>query len=212
MAQGQFLSVIARLYEFHSGDLDKRLWLRNMAQKIMTPFEIHECEGGLLHWICSGHEEDCAPFYAEYPTRFPSYTLNGSIVSLVGLGEWAQVASDEKAALLFWTGLEGIRKLLFLYDSPPRSFYDLTHLSGKPLFLLDPNVARDSYHNFHISLLEHLYLLTEEELWSCVANKFKDLNRLPGETFETCRALSPEALSPSGVLELFDFNYLVEVK
>lgn len=208
MAQGQFLSILARLYQHFEDDDQRRVQYRDIARKIMRSFSLHECQGGLLQWVCANDsEEDCAPFFAEYTTRFPSYTLNGSVAALAGLAEWADVSSDETAALLFWTGLSGIRKIVFLYDSPPGSHYDLTHLSAQSINTLEPNIARDSYHNFHVSLFTQLFRTTREEGWRCLAERFKDPDRSPNHTYDLCGSYFPDAWNPNEIKELKDFNY-----
>lgn len=168
MAQGQLLSVMARLYASQEDREQSDPKLRNYALKTMKPLERHFKKGGLMQWFCIPGSEECLVWYAEYPTDPPVYTLNGYIFTLIGLYDWARANQDEKAAKLFWDGIATLEKVLPLYDNRPVSAYDLSHYSwikkGVP-----PN-CKLNYHLIHIRQLEWLSKATCSEKWSCIAS------------------------------------------
>lgn len=86
MGQGQAISVLARAYA-HSGGDQKYL---NTALNGLKPFRVQSSEGGVLATFLNKYH-----WYEEYPTKPPSFVLNGFIFSLLGLYDLASIAPVE---------------------------------------------------------------------------------------------------------------------
>lgn len=140
MAQGQAVSLLARAYS-----LCGKAAYRQAAHRALAPLERPVSEGGLLA------ELGGMPFYEEYPTAPPTYTLNGFMFCLLGLYDGWAVFEDAAAETLFRRGLDTLNKVLPLYDGTV-SCYDLSHLTAAPR---KRDVSR-KYHIIHVELLQAL--------------------------------------------------------
>lgn len=170
MAQGQWLSVLARLQAGLTDDEKDDPQLRLWAQRLMQPLAHHLRDEGVGQWLCLSRDR-CYAWYAEYPVRPPVYTLNGFIFVLIGLYDWAAATFDEEATRLFRAGLATLHNALPLWDNTPLSTYDLAHLSwvgGR----LQPKQAR-IYHGVHIHQLQWLSKATCDPRWACVARVWR---------------------------------------
>lgn len=78
------------------------------------------------------------------------------------------VEGASKAKQLFEAGLDSLRILLPLYDTGRGSTYDLKHATVKSL----PNLARPDYHKAHVYLLKWLHVITGEELYQKLSNRW----------------------------------------
>ena len=162
MAQGHAISLLCRVYRqtksykyFHS------------ASKALDIFFIKSENGG----VQANFMNTSLVWYEEYPTEPTSlFVLNGFLYSLFGLYDFIDACgysrldedtaemSIRKAEILLKNGLNSLGRLLSLFDSGSRSFYDLRHFSEA---LANPNLARWDYHMLHVSQIYHLLNLIE---------------------------------------------------
>lgn len=136
LAQGQAMSLLTRLYLATSEDA-----FLDVGRRARSILGVDVAEGGLQANLF-GH-----PFFEEYPTEPPSYTLNGFMFALIGLHDLSP--HDPGAAALF---REGMRTLVFalpLYDTARYSAYHLGHLTSPPARIR----AFRGYHRTHVKEL-----------------------------------------------------------
>jgi heparosan-N-sulfate-glucuronate 5-epimerase len=167
-SQGVGMSLFTRLYR---ATLAKKYL--NAAIRGMHTFELPVPKRGILiHFV--GH-----PFYEEYPGTRPTMTLNGFMVSLIGLYDLQQTlhefelnknsASVRTASKLFREGLATLRFVLPFYDTGSSSMYWLAHL----FYPKAPVFIHPSYQSAHILELKMLESVTHDkrlqyfiDLWS----------------------------------------------
>lgn len=135
MAQGQVISLLSRVYNVTR---DERYF--ETAKLAMLPFSVPVADGGLVDYF-HGY-----PFYEEYATIVPTYTLNGFIYSLLGLYDLWQITGDAKAGELYKAGIETLLFALPFYDSNGISLYWLAHLNGEGI----PIHYAERYHQTHV--------------------------------------------------------------
>ncbi|MCL6576101.1 D-glucuronyl C5-epimerase family protein [Kyrpidia sp.] len=158
MAQGQAMSLLTRVYRVTK---DRRYL--DAALRAMHPLHESVSDGGLTADFF-GH-----PFYEEYPTSPPSYTLNGFMFTLIGLYDLPAVAPASGASKLFEDGINTLTFALPFYDMGNTSAYHLGHLSRPPRKIH----SSPDYHLEHITLLRALSSITGDpiitfyrDLWS----------------------------------------------
>jgi heparosan-N-sulfate-glucuronate 5-epimerase len=163
MAQGQAISCLCRIYK-HTGD---KKYLR-AALKATEPFDVLSKDGGVRAIFA-----ETVPWYEEYPTKIPSFVLNGFIYSLLGLYDLTQVApppANANALRLYNEGLKSLTKLLLLYDLGFRTSYDLRHFT----LHTEPRVARWDYHVVHVGQLLTLGTIDHSTtLWNRTASRWE---------------------------------------
>lgn len=141
MVQGQAMSLLTRVASAYP---ERGKYMR--AAKLATqPLTKPVREGGLVNYLQG------RPYYEEYPTKTPSFTLNGFQHTLIGLWDLAQTG-DARAERLFDEGYDTMVFALPKYDAPPTTAYNLGHLTKPPRELH----AADRYHRIHVELLEVL--------------------------------------------------------
>ncbi|MCL2803924.1 MAG: D-glucuronyl C5-epimerase family protein [Micrococcales bacterium] len=145
MAQGQAISLLSRLYA-ETGD-SKYLETSELAMK---PLSVPVSEGGLVVDFF-GH-----PYYEEYPTELPSYTLNGFMYTIIGLYDFWQIADNETAKELYEAGIDTLTFCLPFYDTNGISLYWLSHLNGT-------GVSVHYLERYHIVHLRQLNLFSQIE-------------------------------------------------
>jgi hypothetical protein len=168
MAQGLFLSTVARVYT-RSEPADQAR-LAALAKRLQNPLQHHLSEGGLQSHLC--YRGECHVWFAEYPVEPQEYTLNGFMFTLQGLRDWAYVSGDSEATALFQAGLVTLAKALPLFDSAPFSTYDLAHLSWGA-WKIKPNYL-SGYHATHCAQLRDIADETRDERWRCVADVWNE--------------------------------------
>lgn len=144
MAQGQAISLLTRVYAYTQ---DNRYLVA--SELALEPLKIDVADGGLTTDFF-GH-----PYYEEYPTTPPSFTLNGFMFTLLGLYDLATIIPDSEALNLFNTGMNTLVYSLPFYDAGASlglSLYHLGHITNPPRTLH----ATSSYHDIHIQLLDAL--------------------------------------------------------
>lgn len=171
MAQGQVISLLIRLYkETHNQEY------LNSAIHGIKLFKINVTDGGIRSYFM-----DKYAWYEEYPT-FPTrmFVLNGFIYSLFGLYDLANCLEAlnrtknedyRLAKSLYLNGIESLVKMLNLYDTGSRSYYDLRHVENQNA---QPNIARWDYHMLHISLLNYLNTIENKSLFKIISKRWTD--------------------------------------
>ena len=163
MTQGLGMSFLARMYLETGNDSYKE-----SALDAMQLFEVSVEQGGVLRTY------NGLPWYEEYPTPDAgSFVLNGYIYALIGLFDLNEVFNSDKALQLYENGTNSLYSMIGLFDLGCSTSYDLVHHSVPGTA---PNIARDGYHNLHITLLSVMNVLenndfqTIEERWIGYAN------------------------------------------
>jgi heparosan-N-sulfate-glucuronate 5-epimerase len=140
MAQGEAMSLLTRLHG-HTGD---QIYL-DAAVAALEPLTLAVEQGGVTaRW-------EGLPFFEEYPTSRPTYTLNGFIFCLFGLYDLGQ--HNPQAAELFDAGASTVERMLPLYERSGFSTYHLGHLFGHTGGV----VMSTHYHWIHVMQLDELY-------------------------------------------------------
>uniref|UniRef100_A0A914LDX0 Heparosan-N-sulfate-glucuronate 5-epimerase n=1 Tax=Meloidogyne incognita TaxID=6306 RepID=A0A914LDX0_MELIC len=168
MAQGHALSFLARAFNATG---DERFLLA--GERACDLFELPTSKGGIKNQLF-GYD-----WYEEYPT-LPSgtFVLNGFIYALVGLNDFSSFYNENKnssnfsSKKLFFNGINSLRSLLPLFDTGQRSLYDLRHVQLKGN--LRPNIARWDYHSLHVTLLDWLYFITQENFFKEISKRWVD--------------------------------------
>ena len=154
IAQGEAASFLVRMHAATGNDA-----YAEAGRAALRPMTIPSSEGGTLARL------DGAPFCEEYPTRPPSYVLNGGIFAAWGFRDVAVALGDDDARR-FWDELVAtLRDGIGRWDTGWWSRYDLF---PHPL----PNVASSFYHHLHIAQLRALTLLTGESGFSATADRW----------------------------------------
>lgn len=168
MAQGQYLSVLARAYHL-TGDNQYLIKGRKALRFLLTPIPdggpmttLEDLDSSLTQYV----------FFEEYITNPCSYTLNGFMFTLLGLYDWSKADPSTEysnlASQYFNEGIRTLQNILPYYDINGFSAYDLGHLfHEKPPHLVP------RYHAVHLYLLHALHLITSnpilahfEKYWS----------------------------------------------
>ncbi len=142
MAQGQAASLLVRV---HAATGEDRF--AAAARRVLEPYRVDSRAGGVRA------ELDGAPFYEEYPTRPPSYVLNGGIYAVWGLLDVALALGDGEARAEYETALDGLAVSLGRWDRGWWSLYDLYPHRV-------PNLASPAYHELHIDQLRALMIVS----------------------------------------------------
>ena len=158
MAQGQAISLLSRL-----GPVTGDPSYLSAARKACEPLEREVAQGGL-----------CAdffgrPFFEEYPTDPPSFTLNGFMFTLIGLYDLA-MRGEERARHLLDEGLMTLVYCLPFFDTGSVSAYHLGHISNPPRSVHTSVV----YHQVHVTLLRALCSVRPHEVLSFYAERWSD--------------------------------------
>lgn len=146
MAQGVAMSLLTRAY---SATQDYKYF--QSALDALSPFNLSVADGGVVaDFTLTGKH---LPYYEEYPTDPPSFTLNGFMFSLIGLHDLMDIDPDDNnASWLFQQGFATLVDSLHLYDTPSGlSIYHLGYLTdGQPIH------TSLKYHHVHIVELGYL--------------------------------------------------------
>ena len=143
MTQGLGMPFLARMYSETSNES-----YRESAIKAMELFSVNVEQGGVLRTY------NGLPWYEEYPTPDAgSFVLNGYIYALIGLYDLYEVFNSSEALELYYNGTGSLYSMIGLFDLGCSSSYDLVHHSVPGTA---PNIAREGYHNLHVTLLSVL--------------------------------------------------------
>src|SRR5690606_7635213 len=144
MAQGQAMSLLTRVA---SKFPDRPEYLR-AARRATRPLTLAVRDGGMVNYLHG------RPFYEEYPTTTPSFTLNGLQHTLVGLWDLAE-AGDGRARRLFDAGFKTMTYALPLCAAGTTTWTTRSHRTKPPR---RPHPA-DRHHRSHGQLLAALYAM-----------------------------------------------------
>jgi len=159
-SQSRGISILLRGYQITG---EKRY--AEMAKKALIPFTKSVSEGGVTSFSQWG------PFYEEYTASVPTLVLNGMIFSLCGIYDFVRVfPHNTLSRKLFDDGILTLKRILPEYDLGYWSRYNLCKASWYPE--IDP--ATISYQRLHITQLEMLYRLTNEEIFKRYAKIFRN--------------------------------------
>ena len=103
-------------------------------------------------------------WFEEYPSKNPSFILNGFIYTLFGLYDLWRITKDVDLKITIDSCVKTLRESIHLYDSGYWSIYDQ----------LKQELATKYYHqNIHIPLMEVLHKITGEEIFSFYNRRWK---------------------------------------
>lgn len=165
MAQGEFLEVLVRLYEF----TEDPEYLE-FAHKIFNSFL--RLKNDNKDWVV---RIDSLGYYwiEEYPHNYnPGQTLNGFIAAVIGIYDYYRISNDENAKIIYNLCLTTLKHYIPQFRRENlASYYCLGH----------NHLAQESYHNFHIRLFDNLYLFTDDIFFK----EMSELYKADGEAYFT---------------------------
>ena len=157
MAQGQVLSLFARI-----NYITKNPKYIIAGKKVLETLDKKIEDGGFKTYF-NGH-----PFYEEYPTKYPFYTLNGFMFCLIGLFDFYSCTKYSLSLKLFEDGIKTLKMILPYYDTTMFSLYDLGHIvqyKRKPL-------VNEKYHIIHINQLIVINSIEPSDIFKYFINKW----------------------------------------
>lgn len=163
MAQGQAMSLFARLYDATEDEAFITAGKKALAYMV-TP----TTSGGVATTMADLHPslKDYV-FFEEIVTQpRDNYILNGYMFALLGLYDWSKlptgIAADQSmSADYFERGVKTLERILPYYDMGGMTAYDLTHFTlnnERNLYL------SASYHSVHVYQLYAIYSLTKSKV------------------------------------------------
>ena len=149
MAQGEGASLLLRyFYETKNDDYLEK------AKKAIEFMKKDINDGG-----CTLYEDD-GVYLKEFPEK--PLVLNGWIFSLFGVYDYYLVSKDQDIIDFFNKSIKSMKQVIDKYDLGYWSKYDI-----------NKKIASPFYHNLHISLLNVLFDLTNEDIFKQYSEKFK---------------------------------------
>lgn len=153
MYQGQALSLFLRAYQ-HFNDQS----LLDYCHKIFPFFEIDYSEGGVRRTDSRGYT-----WFEEYPTKEPSFVLNGFIYTVLGILDYYRVTNDQRSKSLYEDCIETLKHNVHKYHRFYWSVYDQLKLEL---------VSYYYQKNVHIPLMGILHELTGETIFDYYQKKW----------------------------------------
>ena len=160
MTQGLGMSFLTRMYNATGNEsyMDAAL----NSTKTLT---INVSDGGVLRYYQN------YSWYEEYPTPDAgSFVLNGYVYTLVGLYDLIEEFNDSLSIGLYQNGIISLSAMIGLFDLGCASSYDLVHHSVPGTA---PNIAREGYHNLHITLISVMNAI-EQESYQSIEDRWID--------------------------------------
>jgi hypothetical protein len=156
MAQGHCISLLVRAHsEAPSAELARAAHLG------LRPLTRPTAAGGVEARLDGG------PFPEEYPTKPPSFVLNGAIYAIWGVYDLWRGLDDSAGGTLFGEMIETLARNIQRWDLGYWSRYDLYPY---PVFV---NVASPSYHTLHIHQLQALQRIAPRAEFADTAARFE---------------------------------------
>ncbi len=154
MAIGEIISFYLRMYQiFKEPKLLGAAW--KAYRFLDIPFE----EGGVKRRDNEGNI-----WYEEFPTREPSFVLNGFIYTIFGLYDLYRVTGDAEVKNTINECITTLKQTLHLYDTGYWSLYDQ----------LKKELVMVYYQrNVHVPQMEALFYLTGEPIFKTYHTKWK---------------------------------------
>jgi hypothetical protein len=153
MAQGQALSLFARLYE-----LTGKAEYLEAAQRTFTTLTLGPGAAGepFVTWVDT-HGHLILEEYAQLPLSRSDQTLNGHLFAVFGLYDYHRITGDAAAVPLFSGALAWVRAHYPDFRNPGwMSKYCLTH----------PHVVDPTYHAIHIQQFTTIAGITQQAVWA----------------------------------------------
>lgn len=160
LAQGQALSLLSRVYKL----TNEKRYLES-AEKALIPFTKRVEDGGVVRYW-----EEKYIFFEEYPTKRPSYVLNGFVFALIGLYDMHQNTGNVLARQLYENGEETLHHMAPMYDLGTTTNYDLVHFSNVSA---SPNASKANYHDLHVKLIKYMFEITEDPFYEIIFNRWQ---------------------------------------
>lgn len=157
MAQGEFLTVLSRLYEITGN----REYLESAGKVLRSILNVKDT---LNFWV--SHKDSTGYFWIEeYPhPKSPGHTLNGFIFAIIGVYDYYRVTRDAKARLVYNASLTTLKHYLLEFRRRGNtSLYCLGH----------HHPANQSYHRLHITQFRQLSAITGDPYYSAIADLFE---------------------------------------
>ena len=156
MSQGEAISVLARAWKlFHN---EKYIRTAEKAYNLMvTPVE----NGGTAYFRNNG-----GIYLEEFPTIRKNTILNGWIFALFGIHDLCLATDNEVYKKYFNQSYQTLLNNLHIFDAGFWSYYDEKKAVASPF-----------YHNLHISQLEALYLVKNDEKTKNYIEKWQGYRR-----------------------------------
>jgi hypothetical protein len=164
LTQGLVLSLCAYLYRatHEQQYLD---WANTIYKSFLIPIE----EGGVTRY------EDDGPFFEEYPTRIPSRVLNGAILTMIAIHDYAKITGNTAAMDLFQQSVKRLENLLPKYETKSdrgilTSYYSLApsrtdalgrFIGSSHIFITDMSIY--GHHNESKTLLSTIDVGSEND-------------------------------------------------
>jgi NADH-quinone oxidoreductase subunit N len=189
IVQGLAMSLLTRLY----AQTENQAYLA-AARRAVRPLERPVERGGLLASL-RGH-----PFFEEYPTRPPSFVLNGFIFTLLGLYDVSPYSQQAHRA--YRAGRKTLQQVLPLYDEGRRgTAYNLVHLTNPGRSI---HWAGCLYVRLHVVLLDAMNSIEPNAVYRQYRDRWYQLpcGNTPGPAQASHGELNLRWLIPIGMLLL----------
>jgi hypothetical protein len=153
MYQGQAISVLLRGYQYFND-----LTYLNFAKEAFSFFEYSYEQGGTSRLDAEGNF-----WIEEYPSKQPSFVLNGFIYALFGILDYYRVTKDHEAKMYIDKMYSTLKNCLHKYDRGYWSVYDqLKEELVSPYYQI----------NIHAAQMQVLFELTDEEIFQYYSKKW----------------------------------------
>lgn len=156
LSQGFAITALLNAYEV----TNDRKYLK-ASKLLINSFFVEVKDGGVTY-----KTQNFGWWYEEYSHQegLKSRVLNGMMFTLLGINDYYNFTKDPEAKYLFNQGIIALKNELPKYDFGNYSYYDVL---GNPARV---------YHDVHIRLLDELYEITNEEIFSEYSEKWKKCN------------------------------------
>ena len=158
-SQTRGISILLRAYQ-----ITEQKDYKILAEKALIPFTKPVEEGGVTVFT------EWGPFYEEYTATVPTLVLNGMIFALCGIYDFVRAFPQSTSAKkIFDDGIRTLINILPEYDLGFWSRYNLCSASWYP----DIDPATIGYQKLHVTQLNMLYKLTNENVFIVFAERFQ---------------------------------------
>lgn len=156
--QGIALSLLSRIYS-----VEKDEKYLNSCLLGLKPFAVDVQDGGLKADLF-GHA-----FYEEYPTKKSNYSLNGLLLSSIGVHDLYEISKNETALEIYKTAIETLKFALPFFDYDNISLYNLGFINDYK----NNKCAIEKYHIRNIAQLEIINQFEKDDEIDFYISKWK---------------------------------------
>ncbi len=160
LAQGSAISVLVRAYK-----LTKEAAFLHAAQRAIRTFELDILDGGVNAPLGSS-----GLFFEEVAVYPAAHILNGHILALFGLYDYAILSGESRVETLIEQGVSALHTMLDAFDTGYWTRCDLLH----------KRLASWFRHSLHVTLLEALAAYTGCEHCVVLASRWARYQHRPG--------------------------------